>query len=155
MTDIAKRLSAALRADVVNGSPEERSIFVQQVREAVRWIERQTDEYGDFERHRCPRCDLVLWAENMKYSDDSPAPCPGCSNVRWAMVAAQTYNLSYGPFLLVQFDGNRWVAYRKGRCAFYDPPGSFGVKYFPSAAAALDACDALLAEEKAAEGEAC
>jgi hypothetical protein len=71
------------------------------------------------------------------------------------MVAAQTYNLSYGPFLLVQFDGNRFVAYREGLSAFNDPPGSFGVKYFPSAAAALDACDALLAEEKAAEGEVC
>ena len=74
-------------------------------------------------------------------------------NVRWAMVAAQTYNLSYGPFLLVQFDGNRFVAYREGLSAFNDPPGSFGVKYFPSAAAALDACDALLAAEKAAEGD--
>ena len=48
------------------------------------------DSYDDFEKHRCPKCDLVIWKTHMQYSDGTAAECPECGRLK-AIAAADNY----------------------------------------------------------------
>ena len=54
----------------------------EQIRRAERAETINRDCYADFEKHTCPKCDLVMWQPNTEYVDGTKAPCPECERLR-------------------------------------------------------------------------
>ena len=71
--DIARRLVASLKYDVINGSQDERAIFASQVREAIAYIDAQAAQIEALKDLLIDdRCKCIMLVEKLKLVANDP-----------------------------------------------------------------------------------